>query len=181
MTNQTACCRSSDGSVLGNWFFPNGTRVPSADKQWDFHRSRGQMVVRLYRRRGGAEGIYRCMIPDTFGLFQTLYIGVYSASTGEWSICTPAYCTVRNWSEFLFGNLVIRDKVAKLKSPSILNSTLSADRLAILYMYQGKTDLYLRPDLASFNPIVIAHIAVTKCAHITIPCIKDQRCRQARE
>ena len=74
---------------------------------------------------------------------------------------TPAYCTVRNWSEFLFGNLVIWDKVAKLKSPSILNSTLSADRLAILYMYQGKTDLYLRPDLASFNPIVILSLLIS--------------------
>ena len=87
ITHQTACCRRSDtgnGSVLGNWFFPNGTRVPSSGHQWDFHRTRGQMMVRMLRRRGGPEGIYRCMIPDTFGFIQTLYIGVYSASTGEW-------------------------------------------------------------------------------------------------
>ena len=87
ITNYTACCRSSDtggnGFVLGNWFFPNGTRIPPSDKQWDFHRTRDQMVVYLHRRRGGAEGIYRCLIPDTFGLIQSLYIGVYSASTGK--------------------------------------------------------------------------------------------------
>ena len=88
MTNQTACCRPphTDGTgqkALGNWFFPNGTRVPSSGNNWDFHRTRGHMTVRLHRRRGGAEGVYRCLIPDTFGFFQTLYIGVYSASTGE--------------------------------------------------------------------------------------------------
>ena len=91
VTNQTDCCRppytgDMGPKALGNWFFPNGTRVPSSGLQWDFHRTRGQMVVRLQRRRGGAEGIYRCMIPDIFGFFQTLYIGVYSASTGEWSM-----------------------------------------------------------------------------------------------
>ena len=116
ITNQTACCRPKNGSVLGNWFFPNGTRVPSLGNQWNFYRTRGHMVVRLQRRRGGAEGIYHCEIPDTFGLIQTLYIGVYSASTGEWCMCTVQRET---WSEFLFGNLAIRDKVPKLKSPSI--------------------------------------------------------------
>ena len=89
-TNQTACCGSAyaGGSAIGNWFFSNGTRVPSAGAQWDIYRTRGQMVVHLHRRRGGVEGIYHCEIPDTFGFIQTLYIGVYSASTGEWCTCT---------------------------------------------------------------------------------------------
>ena len=91
MTNLITCCRPSDnGFVLGNWFFPNGTRVPSdtanvsgTNEQWDFYSSRGQMVVRLNRRRGGEEGIYRCEIPDAMNVNQTIYIGVYSISTGE--------------------------------------------------------------------------------------------------
>ena len=87
ITNQTACCRYP--YTAGNWFFPNGSRVPSSGNQWDFHRTRGQMVVGMHRRRGGVEGIYRCEIPDTFGFTQTIYIGVYSASTGEWCTCTP--------------------------------------------------------------------------------------------
>ena len=85
-TNQTACCRLPYSGALGNWFFPNGTRVPGTGSQWNIYRSRGQMVVRMNRERGGVEGIYRCEIPDTFGFTQTLYIGVYSASTGEWYI-----------------------------------------------------------------------------------------------
>ena len=87
ITNQTACCRRPytgvNGSASGNWFFPNGSRVPSSDRQWDFHRNRGPMVVRLNRRRGGEEGIYRCKIPDAVNVTRTIYIGVYSASTGE--------------------------------------------------------------------------------------------------
>ena len=44
----TTCCHLSDnGFVLGNWFFPNGTRVPGTDKQWEFYRDRGQMMVRF--------------------------------------------------------------------------------------------------------------------------------------
>ena len=89
ITNYTDCCRPTYtgemGSVLGNWYFPNGTRLPSrtsiAD---DFYRTRGQMVVRLHRRRGGVEGIYRCEIPGAMNVTQTIYIGVYSVSSGEW-------------------------------------------------------------------------------------------------
>ena len=71
--------------VLGNWFFPNGTKVPSAavnNTQWDLYRSRGQMIVFMNRRRGGVNGIYRCVVPDARNVTQTIYIGVYTASTG---------------------------------------------------------------------------------------------------
>ena len=89
ITNQTACCQppytGDMGEGLGNWFFPNESRVPSVNHtQWDFYRTRGQMVVRMHRRRGGVEGVYHCKIPDTMNVTQTIYIGVYSASTGEW-------------------------------------------------------------------------------------------------
>ena len=69
------------GPALGNWFFPNGTRVPSSGA---FHKTRGYMVVRMNHRRGEVEGIYRCEILDAMNVTQTIYIGVYSISTGEW-------------------------------------------------------------------------------------------------
>ena len=96
VTNQTACCTSDTSgntSALGNWFFPNGTRVPGSGSRWDFYRTRGQMVVRLNRRSCGVEGIYHCEIPDAMNVIQTIYIGVYSANTGEWPILLWLYCS----------------------------------------------------------------------------------------
>ena len=97
ITNLTACYQpnvNDTGKVVpvsGNWYFPNGTKVPSevnytSDEEWEFYSNRGQMVVRMNRRRGGVDGIYRCEIPDAMNVHQTIYIGVYSASTGEWLI-----------------------------------------------------------------------------------------------
>ena len=88
-TNLISCCRASDTkdmrSALGNWFFPNGTRVPSRDWNWDLFRTREHMAVHMNRRRGGVEGIYHCEINDAMNVTQTIYIGVYSTKTGKWS------------------------------------------------------------------------------------------------
>ena len=87
MTNLTACCQThytgEKGMVIGNWFFPNGTRVPSSGTQWDFYRTRGQMVVQLHRTRSGMDGIYYCEIPDSMDVIQNIYIGVYATSSGK--------------------------------------------------------------------------------------------------
>ena len=87
VTNLTTCCRppytGENGSAKGNWFFPNGTRVPSTGAQGDFYRNRGHMEVALQHRRGGEDGIYHCVIPDSTNITQTIYIGVYTAGTGE--------------------------------------------------------------------------------------------------
>ena len=95
MTDRTACCRppytdSGDlGNAIGNWFFPNETRVPSAtinytsNLQLDFYRTRGQMVVLLHRRRGGVTGHYRCEIPNKMNVTQNFYVRVYTNNTGE--------------------------------------------------------------------------------------------------
>ena len=87
VTDQPACCQppftDPMGSVaIGNWYFPNGSGVPSSGSQWDFRRVRGQMVIGLYRRIGGVDGIYRCVIPDGAGVDQIITIGVYTADTG---------------------------------------------------------------------------------------------------
>ena len=85
-TNLDACCRppyTGNWFTMENWFFPNGTRVSTSGNQWDFYRTRGQMVVGLSRGRGEVEGIYRCEIPDSMNIIQTIYIGVYSANSGE--------------------------------------------------------------------------------------------------
>ena len=79
MTNLT----SVNGSVRGDWYFPNGTTVFSTPNNLEMHRTADQMVVRMNRREGGVEGIYRCEISDSMNVTQTVYIGVYNMSTGE--------------------------------------------------------------------------------------------------
>ena len=62
--------------------------------KWDFYRNRGDMVVRMYRRRGGVEGIYRCEIPDSMNVTQTIYIGMYTAGSSESMLCSfQPYCS----------------------------------------------------------------------------------------
>ena len=86
VTNLTACCKTPyTTSAIGDWFFPNGTRVPAINSQWDMYRNRGEMVVRMYRKRDGEEGIYRCDIPNSMNITQSIYIGAYTAGTGEWN------------------------------------------------------------------------------------------------
>ena len=103
LTDYRACCgrdQSPGGRVLGDWHYPNGTRVPNTilgyGYIWDFYRNRGQSVVRMNRRSGGVNGIYHCVIPDTACANQTIYIGVYTADTGEWCIYTAVVLTIRS-------------------------------------------------------------------------------------
>ena len=79
-TNFTACrlppYTGDNASVLGNWYFPNGTRVLSSGTHEDFYITRGQMVVALNRIRGGVEGIYCCEIPGSMNVTQILLIPI---------------------------------------------------------------------------------------------------------
>ena len=98
LTNAIDCCRppytGAMGGVRGNWYFPNGTRVPSendnstTNEGLDFYSTRGDMRVFLHRRRGGEDGVYRCEIPDENNVTQSMYIGVYTENVGEWYMYT---------------------------------------------------------------------------------------------
>ena len=88
LTNFSACCgplTSENRSASGNWYLPNGSRIPSKNinEQSDFYRIREQSVVRMNRRGGGVDGIYHCVIPDSMKVTQTIYIGVYAENSGE--------------------------------------------------------------------------------------------------
>ena len=69
----------------GDWFDPDGTTVTGGNVVPGFRRTRGPMVVRLYRNTATgppAEGIYYCQIQDNTPSLQTVTVGLYSSVEG---------------------------------------------------------------------------------------------------
>ena len=84
-TDDTTCCRGIDNPDWpgrGEWYYPDGTVVPSPGGDTGFYRIRGHMVIRLNRVGGmaGPTGAYRCEIPGDGGVIITRYITLASAS-----------------------------------------------------------------------------------------------------
>ena len=88
-TDLSTCCTGGQGSHRGDWYFPNGTRLPFID---DIFMNRGPRRVDLRRRNNANSpvGIYRCDIPtnavydDSSNLVRdTVYVGLYTASGGD--------------------------------------------------------------------------------------------------
>ena len=82
------CCFSvpSPGT---HWYFPNETRLEN-NNALPYYRTRtasgpsslGSVI--LHRNSGGTTtGIFRCEILYVWGSFQSLYVGIYTATTGE--------------------------------------------------------------------------------------------------
>ena len=91
VTDLSTCCTNREGSHRGDWYFPDGTRLPFSG---DISENRGDKRVDL-RHRGGVTslgGIYRCDIPtnavrgyDAHGnsIRESVYVGLYSGSGGK--------------------------------------------------------------------------------------------------
>ena len=87
-TTYLPCCYS--GPPPGtHWYFPNGSRVENTDNL-PYYRSRidgGRVppgAVFLHRNPGATTtGVFRCEILDATGAFQSIYVGIYTATTGE--------------------------------------------------------------------------------------------------
>ena len=86
-TDLQTCCSSTQGTDRGDWFFPNGNRLPFSGGVYE---GRGEQLVTLkYTGSGGTSGIYRCDIEtvavnDNEG-YETLFVGLYT-SGGECSL-----------------------------------------------------------------------------------------------
>ena len=89
-TDLAYCCSGAQGSHRGDWYFPNGTRLPFPTLGDIFESRDGQRVDLLRRNRATSPvGIYRCDIPtdavhnDTDrSVRATVYVGLYTASGG---------------------------------------------------------------------------------------------------
>ena len=86
ITDLSTCCSGTDGAHRGDWYFPNGTRVPFAALDVDVYETRMAQGVGLRRRNPSPSGIYRCDIPTTAvhddtdtSVRATVYVGVYTS------------------------------------------------------------------------------------------------------
>ena len=84
-TDLSTCCSGAQGPHRGDWYFPNGTRLPFPG-QGDIYENRLDQQVDLKRRNSAEEpsGIYRCDITTTSSLLdrESVYIGLYSSGGG---------------------------------------------------------------------------------------------------
>ena len=82
VTDYSDCCASA-GSDVGNWFARNGSEVhQGAGGDTNLYVTRGEGVVYLNRNKGGAIGMWRCDIPDSDGMMQSIYIYLGTPTTG---------------------------------------------------------------------------------------------------
>ena len=76
VTDLMPCCYLTQ---IGEWYFPNGTRVPLLGEATDFYRTRGSGTVNLERLNANITqptGLYCCRFPDAIGAYQTLCINI---------------------------------------------------------------------------------------------------------
>ena len=89
ITTYPLCCTSANPET--QWYFPNGSAVPDSFESGihvgnlPYSRSRSTSgTVRLNRnRQGTTTGIFHCNIPDVNNIPQSLYVGIYTSTTGE--------------------------------------------------------------------------------------------------
>ena len=88
-TDLTTCCTGAQGSHRGDWYFPNGDRLPFPGGGDDIFENRVAQRVELHRTNNanGPTGIYRCDIETVAGvngngMRETVYMGLYTSDGG---------------------------------------------------------------------------------------------------
>ena len=82
-TDLDRCCTLSQGSYRGDWYFPNGNRLPF-DSHNDIHKARQDRAVDLRRKRTTSpSGLYRCDIETVASHVNKMnrdriYVGLYA-------------------------------------------------------------------------------------------------------
>ena len=91
-TDLTTCCTRNEGSHRGDWYFPDGNRLPFSGY---IYENRGVQRVALHLRNNAISpvGIYRCDIPteavhndNSNSVRVTVYVGLYTASGGMFHV-----------------------------------------------------------------------------------------------
>ena len=101
-TDLSTCCSSTQGSARGDWFFPDGNKLPLLSPVIIFE-SRGDRHVSLRYRGSGdgtpVSGIYCCTIETTGATDREIvYAGVYaSGGLYVYISCYPPFYIVMQW------------------------------------------------------------------------------------
>ena len=84
-TDLSTCCSGSQGPHRGDWYFPNGTLLPSLSNSIGLGRA-AQLAVIRRTTATGPTGIYRCDIATVavhdntdISVRDTVYVGLYPA------------------------------------------------------------------------------------------------------
>ena len=79
VTDNSDCCTNGQG----NWYDETGGEVhQGSDGDSNLYVTRGDGVVYLNRRRRGSSGMWRCDIPDSNGVQQSIYIYLGTQTSG---------------------------------------------------------------------------------------------------
>ena len=97
-TDLATCCSGSQGVHRGDWYFPNGTRLPFSG---DVYEARGAQRVNIHRASKGESGIYRCDIPTNavhdntdMSVRDTVYVGLYITGGNDGSIALTFFIII---------------------------------------------------------------------------------------
>ena len=93
-TDLSTCCSGAQGPHQGDWYFPEGNRLPLPDIHIlpPIYESRQAQTVHLHRNSGiGPTGIYRCDIETIAGVSgngmrETVYVGLYLSDEGKYNV-----------------------------------------------------------------------------------------------
>ena len=86
-TDLQSCCGGMQGIHRGDWYFPNGDKLPFPEPGRDIVEARGAQRVDIRRRNNAnsPSGIYRCTIPTDAvhdetdrSVRETVYAGLYA-------------------------------------------------------------------------------------------------------
>ena len=89
-TDLTTCCSGSDGIHRGDWYFPNGTRLPFPQSTGIYQTRDTQRVDLRSNHDSFVTGIYRCDIQtiavhdinDSPVRDRPVYVGLYASDGG---------------------------------------------------------------------------------------------------
>ena len=80
VTDNSHCCTNGQG----NWYDETGGEVQQGSVgDSNLYVTRGDGVVYLNRRTGGSTGMWRCDIPDSNGVQQSIYIYLGTPTSGS--------------------------------------------------------------------------------------------------